>query len=95
MVIGWNLNTYAQSTQESPGTSSHYITKPSADGRYGTIPGYMVWDARGEYHLKSLSDLTLSAGIKNLLIKLILHVLRITIMVSMWGSQELTMFKHP
>lgn len=63
----WNLNTYAQSTQESPGTSSHYVTKPSADGRYGTIPGYMVWDARGEYHFgKSLSDLTLSAGIKNL-----------------------------
>ncbi len=34
---------------------------------YGTIPGYMVWDARGEYHFgRSLSDLTLSAGIKNL-----------------------------
>ena len=63
----WNLNTYAQSSQESPGTGNDYITEGSADGRYGTIPGYMVWDGRGEYHFgKSLSDLTLSAGIKNL-----------------------------
>lgn len=63
----WNLNTYAQSSQESPGTGNSYITEGSADGRYGTIPGYMVWDGRGEYHFgKSLSDLTLSAGIKNL-----------------------------
>lgn len=63
----WNLNTYAQSSQESPGTGNTYITEGSADGRYGTIPGYMAWDARGEYQFgKELSDLSLSAGIKNL-----------------------------
>lgn len=63
----WNLNTYAQSKQQSPGTGKDYLTEGSADGRYGIIPGYMMWDARTEYHFgPQWSDLTLSAGVKNL-----------------------------
>ena len=59
----WNLNTYAQSKQQSPGTGKNYITEGSADGRYGIIPGYMMWDARAEYHFgPQWSDLTLAAG---------------------------------
>lgn len=63
----WNLNTYAQSKQQSPRTGKNYITEGSADGRYGIIPGYMMWDARAEYHFgPQWSDLTLAAGVKNL-----------------------------
>ncbi|MBF6639191.1 TonB-dependent siderophore receptor [Rouxiella silvae] len=63
----WNVDSYAQSKQSSPGTGTQYITDESADGQYGNIMGYMVWNARGEYHFgKEFSNLTVGAGIKNL-----------------------------
>lgn len=64
----WNLDGYAQSQQYSPGApSANYIHEESADGRYGDIPGYVTWNARGEYAFgPQLSNLTLGAGIKNL-----------------------------
>jgi Fe(3+) dicitrate transport protein len=66
----WNVDGYSQSGQHSPGSADSgngYITKESADGQYGNIPGYMIWNMRGEYDLgPSWSDLKLGAGIKNL-----------------------------
>lgn len=63
----WNLDTFAQSKQRSPGTTSTYVTDESADGQLGNIAGYMVWNMRGEYDLgPSMSHLKLGAGIKNL-----------------------------
>lgn len=63
----WNLDSFAQSKQRSPGTGDTYITDESADGQYGNIAGYMVWNMRGEYDFgPSLSHLKLGAGIKNL-----------------------------
>lgn len=70
----WNLDAYAQSKQRSPGTgitngqfNGNYITEPSADGRFGDIPGYVTWHARGGYDFgPQLSNLKLAAGVKNL-----------------------------
>ncbi|PJG64550.1 TonB-dependent siderophore receptor [Yersinia kristensenii] len=63
----WNLDSYAQSQQQSPGTGPQYITAESADGQFGTIPGYMVWNTRAEYNFgPAWSNLTLGAGVKNL-----------------------------
>lgn len=63
----WNLDSYAQSQQQSPGSGPQYITTESADGQFGTIPGYMVWNTRAEYNFGSTwSNLTLGAGVKNL-----------------------------
>ncbi|AJZ90220.1 Fe(3+) dicitrate transport protein FecA [Beauveria bassiana D1-5] len=63
----WNLDSFAQSKQSSPGTGPNYITDESADGQFGNIAGYMVWNMRGEYDFgPSLSHLKLGAGIKNL-----------------------------
>ncbi len=63
----WNLDGYAQSQQRSPGPGPVYITEESADGRYGDIPGYGLWNARGEYNFgPQLSNLTLGVGVKNL-----------------------------
>jgi len=66
----WNLDGYAQSGQRSPGSAdagNGYITDESADGRYGNINGYMVWNARGEYDFgPAWSHLKVGAGIKNL-----------------------------
>lgn len=62
----WNLDSYAQSQQRSPGTGPGYITDESADGQFGNIAGFMVWNLRGEYNFgPSLSNLTLGAGVKN------------------------------
>ena len=66
----WNVDGYAQSGQQSPGsakTSTHYITDESDSGQYGRSPGYMVWGARGEYNFgPSMSNLRIGAGVKNL-----------------------------
>ncbi|UVJ46508.1 TonB-dependent siderophore receptor [Pseudomonas sp. LS1212] len=64
----WNLDGYAQSQQYSPGAPGPvYIREESADGRFGDIPGYALWNVRGEYAFgPQLSNLTLGAGIKNL-----------------------------
>jgi len=63
----WNVDGYAQSGQQSPGTGSDYITKESEGGQYGRAPGYMIWGARGEYNFgPSMSNLRVGAGIKNL-----------------------------
>ena len=63
----WNVDGYSQSGQHSPGTGPEYITEGSDDGEFGNTPGYMVWGARGQYNFgKSLSNLTVAAGIKNL-----------------------------
>lgn len=63
----WNLDSYAQSKQHSPGTGPDYVTQESADGQFGNIAGYMVWNMRGEYNFgPQLSNLTLGAGVKNL-----------------------------
>lgn len=62
----WNVDSYAQSQQRSPGTGPDYITDETADGQFGNIAGFMVWNLRGEYHFgPSLSNLTLGAGVKN------------------------------
>ena len=43
------------------------VTQESADGQFGDIAGYMVWNMRGEYNFgPQLSNLTLGAGVKNL-----------------------------
>ncbi|CAM3410039.1 MULTISPECIES: TonB-dependent receptor family protein [Yersinia] len=63
----WNLDSYAQSKQRSPGSGPIYITEESADGQFGNIPGYMVWNTRAEYNFgPQWSNLTLGAGVKNL-----------------------------
>ncbi|MGC7837022.1 TonB-dependent siderophore receptor [Pseudomonas wayambapalatensis] len=71
----WNLDAYAQSKQRAPGTgvnadgsfTGNYITRPSADGQYGNIPGYVTWHARGGYDFgPQLSNLKLAAGVKNI-----------------------------
>lgn len=70
----WNLDAFAQSGQRSPGTgisngrfNGNYITEPSADGRFGDIPGYVTWHARGGYDFgPQLSNLKLAAGVKNI-----------------------------
>lgn len=66
-VKNWlfNIDGYAQSKQYSP--DKKYNLSPSADGRYGIIPGYMIWNLRGEYQFGAeLANLKLGAGIKNL-----------------------------
>lgn len=71
----YNLDSYAQSRQRSPGTgvtasgdfTGNYITEPSADGRFGDIPGYVTWNLRGAYDFgASLSNLKIGAGVKNI-----------------------------
>ncbi|MBK5144356.1 TonB-dependent siderophore receptor [Budviciaceae bacterium BWR-B9] len=63
----WNVDSYAQSKQRSPGTGPDYITQESADGQFGDIPGYMVWNFRGEYDFgPQVSNLKVGAGVKNL-----------------------------
>lgn len=66
----WNLDGFAQSGQRSPGSAdagNGYITEETPDGQYGDIPGWMVWNARGEYDFgPAWSNLTLGAGVKNL-----------------------------
>ncbi len=63
----WNLDSYAQSQQRSPGAGPQYITQESADGQFGDIPGYMVWNTRAEYNFgPAWSNLTLGTGVKNL-----------------------------
>lgn len=66
----WNLDSFAQSGQRSPGSADSgmgYITQESADGQYGDIAGYMVWNGRAEYDFgPSWSNLKVGAGIKNL-----------------------------
>ena len=63
----WNVDSYSQSKQRSPGSGPEYITEESADGQFGDIPGYMVWNFRGEYNFgPTVSNLKLGAGVKNL-----------------------------
>ncbi|MBS0857600.1 MULTISPECIES: TonB-dependent receptor family protein [Tatumella] len=63
----WNLDSFARSKQYSPGSGSQYITQESADGLYGNMPGYMVWNFRGAYDFGAAwNGLTLGAGINNL-----------------------------
>lgn len=63
----YNLDGYAQSGQRAPGNGKTYITEPTADGRYGDIPGYVTWSLRGGYDFgEQLSNLKLGAGVKNL-----------------------------
>ncbi|MFB4392604.1 MULTISPECIES: TonB-dependent siderophore receptor [unclassified Pseudomonas] len=71
----WNLDAFAQSKQRAPGTgvnadgsfNNNYITRPSADGQFGDIPGYVTWHARGGYDFgPQVSNLKLAAGVKNL-----------------------------
>ncbi|MGE7956131.1 TonB-dependent siderophore receptor [Pseudomonas sp. NPDC089530] len=70
----YNLDAFAQSKQRSPGSmvnadgslNDHYITEGSADGQYGDMPGYVIWNLRGGYDFGSqLSNLKLGAGVKN------------------------------
>lgn len=61
---------YSQSKQRSPGSGAEYITAESADGQFGNIPGYMVWNFRGEYDFgPTVSNLKLGAGVKNLFVQ--------------------------
>lgn len=65
----WNFDSYAQSKQYSPNLkgSNGYDLTPSLDGKYGTIPGYMVWNLRGEYDFGAqFANLKVAAGIKNI-----------------------------
>jgi Fe(3+) dicitrate transport protein len=64
----WNLDGYAQSRQYVADLANRvYYRDETADGRYGDIPGYGIWSARGEYAFgPQLSNLTLGAGVKNL-----------------------------
>lgn len=70
----YNIDAFAQSKQHSPGTgvnangsfNGNYITDGSADGRYGDMPGYVLWNIRGGYDFgPQLSNLKLGAGVKN------------------------------
>jgi Fe(3+) dicitrate transport protein len=70
----FNLDTFAQSRQHSPGTPSFdpgkptpYVREGSAAGDLGDIPGWTTWNARAEYAFgPSLANLRLGAGVKNL-----------------------------
>lgn len=71
----YNLDAFAQSQQRSPGTgvnadgsfNGNYITEGTADGQYGDIPGYVLWNARAGYDFgPQLSNLKLGAGVKNI-----------------------------
>lgn len=71
----YNLDAFAQSKQHSPGTginadgsfNGDYITEGTADGQYGDIPGYVLWNARAGYDFGAqLSNLKLGAGVKNI-----------------------------
>ncbi|UXJ55634.1 TonB-dependent siderophore receptor [Pseudomonas citronellolis] len=71
----YNVDAFAQSAQRAPGPSTNadgsfthnYITEPTADGQYGDIPGYALWNARVGYDFgPQLSNLKLGAGVKNL-----------------------------
>ncbi|MCU7647571.1 TonB-dependent siderophore receptor [Pseudomonas piscis] len=70
----YNIDAFAQSGQRSPGTgvksngsfTGNYITEGSADGQYGDMPGYVLWNIRGGYDFgPQLSNLKLGAGVKN------------------------------
>ncbi|MBM7059713.1 TonB-dependent siderophore receptor [Pseudomonas sp. UL073] len=65
----WNLDGFAQSQQYVADVANGiYYRNETADGRYGDIPGYAIWNARGEYAFgPQLSNLTLGVGVKNLL----------------------------
>ena len=63
----YNVDMFAQSKQRAPGSGGTYITDPTADGRYGDIPGYASWSTRVGYDFgPQASNLKLGAGIKNL-----------------------------
>ncbi|UZE22121.1 TonB-dependent siderophore receptor [Pseudomonas sp. B21-056] len=71
----YNLDAFAQSKQRSPGNSvnadgsfsGNYITDGSADGQFGDMPGYVLWNVRAGYDFgEQLSNLKLGAGVKNL-----------------------------
>jgi Fe(3+) dicitrate transport protein len=70
----YNVDAFAQSKQRSPGTgvnadgsfNGDYITEGTADGQYGDIPGYVLWNVRAGYDFGAqLSNLKLGAGVKN------------------------------
>ena len=59
---GCGISTPMRSQNSSHRERKNYITEGGADGRYGIIPGYMMWDARAEYHFgPQWSDPTLAA----------------------------------
>ncbi|WP_259753551.1 TonB-dependent receptor family protein [Pseudomonas sp. GCEP-101] len=71
----YNFDGFAQSKQRAPGPTTNangsftgnYITEPSADGQYGDIPGYVLWNARVGYDFgPQASNLKVAAGVKNL-----------------------------
>ncbi|WPN48967.1 TonB-dependent siderophore receptor [Pseudomonas sp. P8_241] len=71
----YNLDAFAQSKQRSPGTgvnadgsfNGNYITEGTADGQFGDIPGYVLWNARAGYDFgPQVSNLKLGAGVKNI-----------------------------
>lgn len=63
----FNVDTYAQSKQYSPNLKNGYDLTPSADGKYGIFPGYMIWNISAGYDFGTkLLNLKLRAGVKNI-----------------------------
>ncbi|MCY1395738.1 Fe(3+) dicitrate transport protein FecA [compost metagenome] len=68
----YNFDGFGQSKQRAPGAATDdpnaiYITEPTADGQFGDIPGYVLWNARVGYDFgPQVSNLNLAAGVKNI-----------------------------
>ena len=69
-VDNWSVNAdmFAQSKQHSPNDPNFdgYQTKPTANGKYGDIPGYSTFAVRAAYDFSNqLKGLKVAGGIKN------------------------------
>jgi Fe(3+) dicitrate transport protein len=70
----FNLDTFMQSRQHSPGTPSfdpgaptEYVREGTPEGDLGDIPGWTTWNTRAEYAFgPSMSNLRLGVGVKNI-----------------------------